>query len=55
MHGYLRDEAIAGTLRNVYATLPEPAMTPAEAYRRLVRGEVTPVPASELAGGGRLR
>lgn len=50
MHGYLRDESIAATLRNVYATLPEPVMTPAEAYRRLVRGEVTPVPASELEG-----
>ncbi|MDN7013492.1 lysine decarboxylase [Methanoculleus sp. FWC-SCC3] len=50
MHGYLRDESIAATLRNVYTTLPEPVMTPAEAYRRLVRGEVTPVPASELEG-----
>ena len=50
MHGYLQGESIAGTLRNVYATLPEAVMTPAEAYRRLVRGEVTPVPASELEG-----
>ncbi len=50
MHGYLRDESIAATLKNVYATLPEPVMTPAEAYRRLVRGEVTAVPASELEG-----
>jgi arginine decarboxylase len=50
MHGYLRDESIAGTLRSVYAMLPEPAMTPAEAYRRLVRGKVTPVPANDLEG-----
>ncbi|WP_292521548.1 Orn/Lys/Arg decarboxylase N-terminal domain-containing protein [Methanoculleus sp.] len=50
MHGYLRDKSIADTLRNVYATLPEPAITPAEAYRRLVRGEVAPVPASDIEG-----
>ena len=50
MHGYLRDESITETIRSVYATLPEPAMTPAEAYRRLVRGDVTPVPVSELEG-----
>ncbi|MDD4315083.1 Orn/Lys/Arg decarboxylase N-terminal domain-containing protein [Methanoculleus sp.] len=50
MHGYLRDKSITETIRSVYATLPEAAMTPAEAYRHLVRGDVTPVPVSELEG-----
>ncbi|WP_332448628.1 Orn/Lys/Arg decarboxylase N-terminal domain-containing protein [Methanoculleus sp.] len=50
MHGYLREKSITETIRSVYATLPEAAMTPAEAYRHLVRGEVTPVPVSELEG-----
>ena len=50
MHGYLREKSIADLVRRVYAMLPEPVMTPAEAYRRLVRGEVTAVPVSELEG-----
>jgi lysine decarboxylase/arginine decarboxylase len=50
MHGYLRDESITDLVRQVYATLPEPVMTPAEAYRRLVRGEVTAMPVSEIGG-----
>ncbi len=50
MHGFLREESITEIIRSVYATLPEQAMTPAEAYRHLVRGEVTPVPVSELEG-----
>jgi lysine decarboxylase/arginine decarboxylase len=50
MHDYLRDRSITDVVRNVYATLPEPAMTPAEAYRHLVRGEVTAVPANDLKG-----
>lgn len=50
MHGYLRERPIADVMRKICAALPEPVMTPAEAYRRLVRGEVTPVPAGEIAG-----
>ncbi len=50
MHGYLKDEAVTELVRAVYAALPEPAMTPAEAYRHLVRGEVAAVPASAIEG-----
>lgn len=50
MHEHLREKSIAEMVRNVYSRLPEQVMTPAEAYRRLVRGEVTPVPASDLEG-----
>ncbi len=50
MHGFLRNRSITDVVRAVYATLPEPAMTPAEAYRHLVRGEVTAVPVDEIEG-----
>ncbi len=50
MHGFLRAESIPVVVRNVYSRLPEPVMTPAEAYRRLVRGEVMQVPVSSLEG-----
>jgi arginine decarboxylase len=50
MHGYLKKASITGVVRTVYATLPDQAMTPAAAYRHLVRGEVTAVPASEIEG-----
>jgi len=50
MHGFLRAESIPVVVRDVYSRLPEPVMTPAEAYRRLVRGEVVQVPVSSLEG-----
>ncbi|WP_301665439.1 Orn/Lys/Arg decarboxylase N-terminal domain-containing protein, partial [Methanoculleus frigidifontis] len=50
MHDYLRESDIAGIVRNVYADLPEPAMTPAEAYRHLVRGTVAEVPVRAIEG-----
>lgn len=50
MHEFLRSESITEVVRNVYSRLPEQVMTPAEAYLRLVRGEVTQVPVSSLEG-----
>ncbi len=50
MHDHLKENGITDLVRQVYAALPEAAMTPAEAYRRLVRGAVTAVPVSELEG-----
>ena len=43
----------AGTTRLLdaaYATLPPPVLSPADAYRRLVRGEVEPIPLAAAAG-----
>lgn len=37
-------------MRRMYTALPEPAMTPAQAYDALVRGEVEAVPIDELEG-----
>ncbi|MFW5637637.1 MAG: Orn/Lys/Arg decarboxylase N-terminal domain-containing protein [Methanoculleus sp.] len=48
MHDYLKDTSITDVVRKVYATLPGVAMTPAEAYRRLVRGAVAAVPVSDI-------
>ena len=48
MHDHLKDVSITDLAREVYAALPEPVMTPAEAYRHLVRGEVEAVPVSMI-------
>lgn len=50
MHEYLKAGEITGIVRKVYENLPQPEMTPAEAYRHLVRGRVTEVPVRCLAG-----
>ncbi|NLA37878.1 MAG: lysine decarboxylase, partial [Methanomicrobiales archaeon] len=50
MHGFLRGASISDLAREVYEVLPEPAMTPAEAYRRLVQGSVDAVPVSDIEG-----
>jgi arginine decarboxylase len=51
MHGQLRDGSIPALLDEAFGHLPTPAMTPAAAHRRLVRGETEPALVSELSGG----
>jgi len=48
MHDYYREERISEITEDVYSKLPEPEMTPAEAYVRLVRGEVELVAVKDL-------
>ncbi|NLM30488.1 MAG: lysine decarboxylase [Methanomicrobiales archaeon] len=50
MHEHLKGASIADLAREVYAALPEPMMTPAEAYRHLVRGDVEAIPVSMIEG-----
>ncbi|EIK96321.1 putative Orn/Arg/Lys decarboxylase [Pseudomonas sp. M47T1] len=50
LHGCYRSNSTAKHLKRMYTTLPEAAMTPADAYDALVRGEVEAVPIDELPG-----
>ncbi|TAJ44180.1 Orn/Lys/Arg family decarboxylase [Methanofollis fontis] len=50
MHAYLCEQRISSLLKNVIARIPEPSMTPAEAYRRMIAGEAEKVPVGEVAG-----
>ena len=50
MHAEVRARATIELLDRAFAELPEPATTPAEAYRRLVRGRTERVPVSQMAG-----
>ncbi|MDV5860833.1 Orn/Lys/Arg decarboxylase N-terminal domain-containing protein [Pseudomonas mendocina] len=50
LHGCYRDNAMAKALRSMYTALPEIAIKPADAYDRLVRGEVEAVPIDQLQG-----
>ncbi|WP_312570642.1 arginine/lysine/ornithine decarboxylase [Stutzerimonas balearica] len=50
LHACYRDNATARAMRRMYTTLPEIAMTPSEAYEKLVRGEVEAVPIEALEG-----
>ncbi|UFQ96022.1 Orn/Lys/Arg decarboxylase N-terminal domain-containing protein [Pseudomonas wenzhouensis] len=50
LHGCYRDNATAKALRSMYTALPETAIKPADAYDRLVRGEVEAVPIDQLQG-----
>ncbi|MBA4245630.1 MAG: lysine decarboxylase [Pseudomonas sp.] len=50
LHGCYRDNATAKALKSMYTALPEVAIKPAEAYDRLVRGEVEAVPIDQLQG-----
>ena len=50
LHGCYRDNATAKALKSMYTVLPEVAIKPADAYDRLVRGEVEAVPIDQLQG-----
>jgi arginine/lysine/ornithine decarboxylase len=50
MHSFLAGVDTASMQKEIAAQLPEPAMTPGEAFNRLVRGEVEHVPLAELNG-----
>ncbi|WFC62317.1 lysine decarboxylase [Pseudomonas sp. REST10] len=50
LHGCYRDNATAKALKSMYTALPEVAIKPADAYDRLVRGEVEAVPIDQLQG-----
>ena len=50
LHGCYRDNAMAKALKAMYTALPEVAIKPADAYDRLVRGEVEAVPVEALEG-----
>ncbi len=49
MHEILRTADTAKILEQVYASLPVPAMSPTEAFERLMAGEVDRVPLQDLA------
>ena len=48
MHGELRDRSMPALLDEGFRELPEPALTPADTFRRLVRGETEKVAVSKL-------
>lgn len=50
IHQTYRDDAVPQAQRDMYTTLPEMALRPADAYERLVRGQVESVEIDELAG-----
>ncbi|MCY1496534.1 Biodegradative arginine decarboxylase [compost metagenome] len=50
LHACYRKSATPKALRSMYTTLPELAMKPADAYDKLVRGEVEAVPLDRLQG-----
>ncbi|MBI6954633.1 Orn/Lys/Arg decarboxylase N-terminal domain-containing protein [Pseudomonas sp. CCOS 191] len=50
LHGFYRGNATSRQLKLLFTRLPEVAMTPAEAYDRMVRGEVESVPIEHLLG-----
>lgn len=50
LHGCYRSNATARHLKRMYTVLPEIAMKPADAYDRLVRGEVEAVSIDALQG-----
>ncbi|UVL20959.1 lysine decarboxylase [Pseudomonas sp. B21-023] len=50
LHGFYRGNATSRQLKLLFTRLPEVAMTPAEAYDRMVRGEVEAVPIEHLLG-----
>jgi len=50
LHACYCENATARAMRRMYTALPEPAMTPAQAYDKLVRGEVEAVPIEALQG-----
>ncbi|WP_120995295.1 lysine decarboxylase [Stutzerimonas urumqiensis] len=50
LHDCYRENATAKAMRRMYTDLPEPAMRPADAYDKLVRGEIEAVPIDALEG-----
>ncbi len=50
IHKTYREDDVPKAQRNMYTTLPEMAMRPADAYERLVRGRVESVEIDNLAG-----
>lgn len=50
LHAFYRGNATSRQLKLLFTRLPEVAMTPAEAYDRMVRGEVEAVPIEQLMG-----
>ena len=50
LHGCYQDNATPTSMRRMYTVLPEIAIKPADAYDKLVRGEVESVPIEALEG-----
>lgn len=50
LHSCYRDNGTAKALKDMYTQLPEIAIKPADAYDKLVRGEVDAVPLDQLQG-----
>lgn len=50
LHGCYRENATAKAMRRMYTALPEQVLKPADAYDKLVRGEVEAVPIDALEG-----
>ncbi len=50
LHDCYRENATAKALKRMYTVLPQVAMKPADAYDKLVRGEVEAVPIEQLEG-----
>ncbi|MBN2735215.1 MAG: arginine decarboxylase [Methanomicrobiaceae archaeon] len=48
MHGYMKDTGQGALLQEAYEKLPEQVLTYAEAYKRLVRGDVENVSVSDM-------
>lgn len=48
LHGCYRENATAKALKHMYTVLPQVAIKPADAYDKLVRGEVEAVPIEQL-------
>ena len=49
MHTFYKEKGVATLMEKVYGTLPEQVFTPAEAYDRLVRGNVVKTPIEEVS------
>ncbi|PWR73062.1 Orn/Lys/Arg family decarboxylase [Methanospirillum lacunae] len=50
MHAFKRDHRMLETLSQAFSLLPEPVITFADAYKRLVRGTVEQVPVEKMGG-----
>ena len=50
LHEFNREFRVAEVMREMYVELPEPVITPAEAYNHLVRGEIERVDIDQLSG-----
>lgn len=50
LHAFNTEHRVASVMREMYVDLPEPVMTPADAYNHLVHGEVERVRIGDLTG-----